>query len=570
MILQALEGYYTRLKSDPDKGIPDFGFSREKIDFEILLDKEGNVVGVSDLREVKGNKKNPKAMIVPQGVKKSVNIAPSFLWDNTGYVFGVDAKGNPKRAAEQFEEFKKLHHGIGDALDDEGMRAVLRFLDRWRSSMAPTLKYWDEMCGKNIVFRLDGERKYIHERPSVREAWRDHIEKQESGFVSYCLIKGERLPIARLHNSIRGVKGAQPTGASIVSFNLAAFCSFGKDQGYNAPVSVGAVFEYTTALNFLLRFESNQKVQIGDATTVFWAERDSPVEGFLGTVFDPREASEEESRTVKLYLEAVREGKKPKDIDSSVRFYLLGLSPNASRIAVRFWYSSTVGDIGEKIGQHFRDIAMEKQYENEREFPGIQQLLRETAQQRKFDNIPPKLSGDLMRSILTGSDYTQSLLSAVITRIRADHEINYLRAAILKGCLVRKSRKQQKTTEVSMSLSKENRNIAYLLGRLFAILERAQQGAVPGAKATIKDRYYGSASATPRPVFPLLLRLAQHHIQKAEYGTFYDKQIEEVMQDIQEFPGHLSLDDQGLFAIGYYHQRNALFRKSDPLNQAKE
>jgi CRISPR-associated protein Csd1 len=233
-----------------------------------------------------------------------------------------------------------------------------------------------------------------------------------------------------------------------------------------------------------------------------------------------------------------------------------------------------VGDISEKIGQHFRDLSIVKQYENDPAFPGIRQILLETFINHKsktktnWDHLKPLLTGSIMRSILTGADYPRSLLSSVIGRIRADQTINYLRAAIIKACLNRKKRITNNGQEVSMSLDKESTNIAYRLGRLFAILEKAQRDAIPGANATIKDRYSGSASTTPRVVFPQLLRLAQHHIQKAEHGVRLDKMIEEVMQGINTFPAHLSLDEQGVFYIGYYHQRNALFTKTENQREA--
>ncbi|MBE9551289.1 MAG: type I-C CRISPR-associated protein Cas8c/Csd1, partial [Proteobacteria bacterium] len=290
---------------------------------------------------------------------------------------------------------------------------------------------------------------------------------------------------------------------------------------------------------------------------------ESPVEGFMGLILSPQDDSGD-IKEIRDYLSAIRDGKKlPEEIgDTDMKFYILGLSPNASRLSVRFWHVSTVGDISAKIGQHFGDLSIIRNYDSDSEFPGMWQLLRETAVLRKSENISPVLSGSIIRSIMTGAAYPQSLMTAIIGRIRADQTVNYLRAAMIKACLVRKYRINQISREVTMALDKESTNIAYRLGRLFAVLEKAQRDAIPGANTTIKDSFYGSASATPRTVFPRLLRLAQHHIRKAEYGRNTDKMIEEVMQDIQVFPAHLSLDDQGLFAIGYYHQRKDFYTKS--------
>ena len=289
-------------------------------------------------------------------------------------------------------------------------------------------------------------------------------------------------------------------------------------------------------------------------------------------IIDPHDTSAEDKQLA-VFLESVREGKLPANIDGEVKFYVLGLSPNAARISVRFWHAGTVDEISKRLGQHFRDLAMIRS-DTDPEYPGMWRLLKETANQKSKDGPSPLLAGAVMRAILNGGLYPQSLLSAVIGRIRAEQaakdkkgksipNVNYLRAAIIKAVLVRKKRILNHGLEVPMALDKENTQPAYLLGRLFAVLEKAQQDAIPGANATIKDRFYGSASATPRVVFPQLLRLAQHHIDKAEYGRVRDKQIEEILGHVQEFPAHLGIDEQGLFAIGYYHQRQDFFKKNN-------
>jgi CRISPR-associated protein Csd1 len=244
-------------------------------------------------------------------------------------------------------------------------------------------------------------------------------------------------------------------------------------------------------------------------------------------------------------------------LDPDVRFYILGLSPNNARLAVRFWNVSTFGQLVERLGRHFRDTDVERQFERDPEYPPFWQIVLETAPLRKSENVPPLLAGAITRAILTGSPYPRSLFTSILGRIRADRVVNYMRAAILKAYLVRNHQE-----EVPMSLDTERKDPAYRLGRLFALLEKAQKDATNPA-ATIRDRYFGAASATPAAVFPQLLRLGQHHISKAEYGGYIDKLIAEVVDGIDELPKHLSLEDQGLFTLGYYHQRNALFRKSE-------
>lgn len=566
MILQALNNYYDRLKDDADKDIPLFGFANRKIHFALLIDQEGRLVQVRDLRESKNNKTFPKQMIVPKKLEeRSGNkIDPCFMWDNTMYVFGMDSKGKDERSLLAFEAFKEFHHKLGDNLDDEGMKAMLSFLDSWNHEDAFSLKYWDEMAGRNIVFQLDGDtQQFLHERPKIKETWLRHIREESSDYLATCLVSGEGTSIARIHPAIKGVRGAQTKGAAIISFNLKAFKSYGKSQSFNAPVSKEITFSYTTALNYLLSSESRQKVQIGDATTGFWTERASPIEGFMGAILNPRD-DQGDLKDVRDFLEAMRDGKKTPELnDPDIKFYILGLAPNASRLSVRFWHISTVEDISLKISRHFHDLSIVKQYDNNPSYPGMWQLLRETAVRRDSRNISPLLAGAVMRSIITGTPYPRSLLASVITRIRADQLINYLRSAIIKAYLIRSYRFNNNISkEVSMSLNTEATNIAYRLGRLFAVLEKAQRDAIPGANTTIKDRFYGTASSTPRVAFPLLLRLAQHHVQKAKYGHVIDKTIEEIISGIQIFPAHLSLEEQGLFALGYYHQRQAFFSKS--------
>ena len=586
MIIQALNEYYERLKQDPNFNIPLFGFSRGKIHFALVLDKSGKLIDVNDLREQSNNKNIPKELIVPAGderipglnIPRASGIRSNFMWGNTGYVLGRGNKDRPERTRKTFEIFKKFHHELGDDINDEGMQAVLKFLDKWNPKKAEKLEYWKEMIGMNVVFQLDGERKYIHEHSVIQDKWLEYCKEKQSEYIdkAFCLVSGQKKSVVKLHPSIKGVKNAQPSGASIVSFNLDSFCSYNKEQSFNGPVSEDIVFNYTTALNHLLRFESRQRVQIGDATTVFWAEGPTPVEGFLKDILAPQN-NQADLGDLRRFLEAVREGKMPREIENTknVKFYILGLSPNASRLSVRFWYVSTVEDISRKIGQHFKDLKITRSYDNEPKFPGMRQLLRELAPQHEIDNISPLLSGLFMKAILTGERYPSNLLSTVINRICAEQSlknkttrkpkenVTYLRVSMIKAYLNRNWRFQNKRKEVAMALNKKERGIGYRLGRLFAILEKAQKDAIPGINTTIKDRFYSSASATPSVVFPQLLRLAQHHIQKSDYGVSIDKQIEEVIEDIQKFPSHLSLEEQGMFAIGYYHQKQDFYKKTE-------
>jgi CRISPR-associated protein Csd1 len=586
MILQALCELYDNRKQvrsllDDPKGMPSLHLSIENISFALVIDRKGKMLDIVDLRKVdKKGRLHPIDMIVPESVigRAGRVVIANFLWDNTGYFFGADDKSNPERSRDKFEAFRTTHVQVAAHCPNSvSMRAVVSFLDGWNQKLA------DKTLGKaiadrieekdfyagNIVFmvRTGAHGTFVHDDREVYEGWVKYKSSIKST-EGWCLLSGAMLPISRLHHLIGGVSGAQSTGAAIVSFNLDAFESYGKSQNYNSPISELAAFKYTTALNRLLMRSFGQRLQIGDATTVFWTERSSPIEDFMGNILDRRaDASVDAADAKKIgdYLVSVRKGTRPELAqDETMRFYILGLAPNASRLAVRFWYVDTVEIVNQHIGRHFADIEIVKEFNDQPSFPGLWQLLIETALLRKSDNINPTLAGALFRSILQGALYPTSLLSTVVERVRADHEINYLRAAIIKGVLTR----NYKNKEATVALNEDSTSIAYRLGRLFAVLEKAQEEAIPGANATIKDRFFGSASATPSVVFPQLIRLSQHHLAKLDPGPKIHKEqlIQSILDGIDAakgLPAHLRLEDQGMFALGYYHQRKAFFTKKE-------
>lgn len=582
MIIQALNDYYNDyLKNNPNYTIPPFGFSTGKIHFALVINESGKLIDVKDLREKQKKKIFPKELIVPAGdnrltglnIPRTSGINPHFIWDNTGYVLGTDNK--------KFEAFKKFQYEIGKDIEDNGIQAILKFINSWNPKNVEQLKYWKEMEGSNIVFQLDGERKFIHEHSAIKEKWLKYCEQQKTEYIdkAFCLASGEEKPVTKIHPSIKGIPPpAKSSGTSMVSFNLDSFCSYNKEQSFNAPVSKKIAFSYTTALNYLLRFESRNKIQIGDATTVFWAEGITPITNFLKDILDP--IDNQAGPDLRIFLEAVRDGKLPKSLEDSkdMKFYILGLSPNASRLSVRFWYVSTVKDIRIKLEQHFNDLAISKNYENEPEFPGMWHLLHELAPQRDIEKLSPLLAGLFFKSILTGGRYPSNLISIILNRIRAEQSlknqttgkprenVTYLRAAIIKAYIIRNSRfKNKKEREVSMSLNREENDIGYLLGRLFATCEKAQQDALgKNINATIKDKFYSSSSTTPGAVFPRLLRLSQYHLRSIDNQAFRvsnDKLMQEIISNIPKFPPYLNLEEQGMFALGYYHQKQNFYMK---------
>ncbi len=579
MILQALYQYYQRKLEDPEAPLPPFGFEWKEIPFIIELDEQGRLIQIEDTREGSGRKKTARAYLVPQAVKKTSGIAANLLWDNTEYVLGIprkvkpnQKKPDPKRVEEQRQAFyQRIRELPGQAQNDPGIRAILHFFETIDCRTLIHQPAWKELrTNPNISFRLAGDSELICQRTLVKESIERLAEESaQNSAQGTCLITGERRGISRLHPAIKGVWGAQTSGANIISFNLDAFRSWGKEQGANAPVGERPSFAYTTALNHLLRKGSRQRLQVGDSSTVFWATRPTEMETTVVDIFGepPKDDPDRNTEKVEALFRSVHFGRYEGE-DRNERFHVLGLAPNASRIAVRFWHVTTVGELAQCIVQHFEDIRITHGDKQPEHLP-LFRLLVSTATQGKADNIPPNLAGEFLRAILEGQPYPRTLLSAAVQRIRAEREITYPRAALIKGCINRATRYSNPAMkeELTVSLDPENTNTGYCLGRLFAVLEKIQEEANPGINATIRDRYYGSASSTPVAVFPTLIKLSKHHLGKLENKgreVNFERLLGEVISSIDDFPAHLSLEDQGRFAIGYYHQRQDFFKKREP------
>ncbi|WP_334194000.1 type I-C CRISPR-associated protein Cas8c/Csd1 [Pararhodobacter sp.] len=573
-LLAALARAYDRL---PDA--PPYGYSTEKIGFCVVLNPDGSVAETADLRG-DDKKRSPRQLLVPQAVKRTVGIAPNFLWDKSAYVLGVTA-GEGKRTAEEHAKFREQHLEWLDQTGDAGLLALHRFLEGWTAeAFAPPL--WPEdLRDQNIVFRLSGEYEYLHDRPAARALWRA-IGAANASDPQICLVSGTPGPVARLHPSIKGVWGAQSSGASLISFNLDAFTSYGHEQGDNAPISEAAAFAYTTALNRFLEKDSGHRIQIGDTSTVFWAdappELAEDAESLLAAFFDPGAEDKMAASAIKDKLDAIRSGTRLTKVApelEGVPFHVLGLSPNAARLSVRFYWSSSFGALTANYQRFLADTDIQPPPRDG--WPPLWRYLVELAVQGKRENVPPLIAGEWMRAILTGSAYPLTLLSTVITRIRADGEVNAQRAAILKSVLIRNF--DLKETPVALDPTYD-KSKGYLLGRLFAAYEEVQRAALGGnVNATIKDKFYGAASASPQKVFATLGGGAQNHfgkLRKASPGRAVnlDRLIMSIMDQMSPgddpIPAFLNAPEQGLFGLGYYHQRSDFFRKRDEKHDEKD
>ena len=475
---------------------------------------------------------------------------------------------------------------------DPGLKAFVAFLKTWFPRRFDELGWPEEMKDQNVVFCLESDRKAnirLHDRPAAKALWA-RLSAEGDRAEAICLVSGDRAPVARLHPAIKGVWGAQSAGASIVSFNLDAFTSYGHEQGDNAPVSEAATFAYTTALNRFLEKDSGHRIQIGDASVVFWAdasEADKAAEaenifaGFWDDGGTNRPGIDEatEAQKIRAKLDMIRQGqplaKVAPELTEGVRFYVLGLAPNAARLSIRFYFEDDFGAIAANYQRFLADMRIEPPHPRD-PHPALWKYLAETAVLKKRENVPPNLAGEWMRAILAGTRYPQTLLSTVLMRLRADKDVNALRVAILKALLIRNCNRK----DTPVALKPDYPSKGYQLGRLFAVYERIQSDALGGkVNATIKDKFYGSASAQPRKVFALLEKGSANHLSKIGKQSpgrkvNLEKLVGEIMGAMDPaadpFPNALSAEDQALFGLGYYHQRNEFFKSTKNGTPAEE
>ncbi len=601
MILAKLVNYYHRLANETDKisgslKVPSYGFSEEKISYILVLNEQGELVDYqTNLTDDK--KPQPKLVSVPKvGGSSSNSIKPDFLWGNSQYVLGITNKvtKNSDRTQKMFEAFKNYHLQNLKDVKDDGLKALYLFLSNWKDGdFSNSILYKEkDIIDKNIVFKLDGVSGFIHQSQAAKDLWYQLCDADELE-MGICLVTGNKSRIAYKHPVIKDIFGGERAGNLLISFNKESFKSYGKEKGNNAPVSEQSAFAYTTALNYLLRRENNHCLMIGDTSTVFWAEADSVeqaefAEDIFAAVMNPPDDEQEASKIFNI-LEQISAGRPLKEIApqlaENTRFYILGLAPNASRISIRFWLDTTFGELAHHLANHWQDLAMEPCAWKTP--PSIWRLIGETAvkfkrkdgngyELPKLENVSPVLAGEMTRAILNDTPYPMSLLSQLITRLRADGDINGIRIAMIKAVLQRKFRKGLITEGVPMSLNLESENTAYLMGRLFAVLERIQSQALGELNAGIADRYYGSASSVPYSVFPRLLSGAKHHLSrlrkdKAGMAVILDKDLGDIIFRLPEtFPRHFSIDEQGRFAIGYYHQKQSYFAKKAMIDNPVE
>lgn len=568
MILQALCKYYQR-KADSGEIAP-FGFEYKEIPFIIVIDKNGNFVNIEDTREGEGKKKKGKVFLVPIAVKRTRGIKANLLWDTAEYVFGI---GDRPDAGEKKSAFLERSETL--SFKNEKINILINFLrnttpEKIEESLSESDAHiWNEeilTTNPNLSFKIDGDTKIlpeeIHDELS-NLLYSDNIPTSQNQENCRCLITGENCIPLKTHSAIKNVAGAQSAGAALISFNKKAFESYRKEQNLNAPVSEKAAFEYTTALNTLLKSSTN-KIGIAETTTVFWAgERNQFEDDFAALFGYTKDDPDRDVRAIKNLISGVYTGRNPENLDTT--FYVLGLSPNSARISIRFWLQGKISDFAQNLKQHFEDLEIIRP-EKDKGHDSLFWILSALSQEDKVSNMPPNIAGSIVQSVLTGKPYPVTMLEQTLRRIRATQNVNRIRAGVLKGYLNRFYRFYKKSEkQINMALDKENSNIGYCLGRLFATLEKIQEDANPGLNATIKDRFYGAASATPVTVFSQLLKLKNYHLAKIDNQGMKirrEQLLGEIFTKIPpSMPAHLSMEEQASFAIGYYHQRQDFFTK---------
>lgn len=574
MILQNLAEYYENLVLQ--EKVSKSGWCQAKVSHAIELNEDGTIKAIISKKkeEERGKKKIwvPVLLNVPEMVTRSSGVSSNFLCDNAKYFLGIDGDGIQKRTIECFESAKERHLMLLEEANGKMARAICLFFKNWKPECADenlsVKEHWDELNeGGNLIFCMKAI--YAQDEKEIQDIWEEYLKKQKQGKQGICLVTGQRAEIARIHRGIKGVPGAQSSGAALVSFNAPAFESYGKEQSYNAMVGKYAEFAYTTALNYLLN-QSEYKFALGDSMIVFWAEsgQEEYQDSFLSWLNPKVDNQEEMNKVFGNLKKGVWVDLEDIQLDPEQRFYILCLAPNAARLSVRFYYQNSFGNIIKNIAKHYQRMEIVRPSWEDMRYLGIKQMLNETVNQKSKDKTPiPNMASMVLSAILSDTKYPASLYTDTLIRIRAEKgKVTCGRAAIIKAFLIQNYK--WKEGDEYMGLNEGCEESAYVLGRLFAVLETIQKDANSGINTTIRDRYFNSACATPASVFPTLIKLKNSHIKKLEResgGTkiYYEKMLTELMGKIEKFPRRLSLEEQGKFMLGYYHQVQKKYEKKE-------
>lgn len=565
MILKALYDYYHRCGD-----MPALGMELKEIGFIIVISNEGKFLRFEDRRI---DKKSAQQFLVKKSVSRSSAPMANYLYDNSQYVFGYSNKGDEQSICKYFDVFKTQIKKIYEKHpDNNDIKAVYSFYQQDFSDVIEVMmkdRLWDDIV-KNLnkkysifSFRIDGDMDIVASKKELID-----LENNENGTgQAYCLVTGKNANPVKVTTATM-IPGSQAT-AKLVAFQVnSGYDSYGKSQGYNAPISEEAEFAYTTALNAMLSKDSRNKFIIGTRTFLFWASSDSEAskktEESLFSLFGKFEANEDDpNRRIELVHDtfmSVYNGKLHANKDD--KFFILGLAPNSARIAVVYWSELPLREFARLISRHFEDMEIVDSRKDKKPYVGLHSILGNVTLGGKSSDATPNLPEAVIKSIFQGLPYPISLFQACIRRIRAEQSVTIVRAAIIKAYL---NRLNNNNIKIKIMLDKENQNQGYLCGRLFAVLDKIQEDA--NGIHSIRERYMNSASSTPATVFSTILNLSAHHLEKLNNGkqVYFEKLKQEIVSklDADGFPVHLSLQDQGRFFVGYYHQRQDFFTSKE-------
>lgn len=566
MILKALYDYYHRCGN-----LPAPGMELKEIGFIIVISNEGKFIRFEDRRI---DKKSAQQFLVKKSVGRSSAPVANYLYDNSQYVFGYSNKGDTQSMRKYFDVFKaKIKDIYEKHPDNNDIKAVYAFYQQDLSDVIETMmkdSLWDDI-DKNLnkkysifSFRIEGDRDIVASKKELMD-----LKKDEDGTgQAYCLVTGKKANPVEVTTATM-IPGSQAT-AKLVAFQVnSGYDSYGKSKGYNAPISEEAEFAYTTALNAMLAKDSHNKFVIGTRTFLFWASSDSDAskktEEGLFSLFGKFEANEDDpNRRIELVRDtfmSVYNGKLHANKDD--KFFILGLAPNSARIAVVYWSEQPLREFAGLISRHFEDMEIVDTRKDRKPYAGLHSMLGSVTLSGKSSDAAPNLPDAVVKSIFQGLPYPMSLFQACVRRIRAEQSVTIVRAAIIKAYMNRLNNNND--IKIKIMLDKENQNQGYLCGRLFAVLDKIQEDA--NGIHSIRERYMNSASSTPATVFSTVLNLSAHHLEKLNNGkqVYYEKLKQEIISklDADGFPAHLSLQDQGRFFVGYYHQRQDFFTSKE-------
>ena len=612
MILQALYNYYEAMRKAHRIATP--GLEVKPIRWVIVIREDGSFVRLKDLKDPSDKKSKGQDYLVPAGLKRSGKCPPAQpFWDNRKYILGYEESAEGMSpCTDRLEDFKRVMSEIAEHYpDNASFKAVCRFYDHYLGAETPLPEeaHTERILASDwMTFQLQGDTELLATQEDAHDYAAQAYSTEEN--LGRCLITGEEKPLAAFHARI--VAPGSQAGATIASFNDPAYLSYGKKQGENAPISKYASFAHTTALNDLLRNEQT-RYTLGDISYVFWnSDLDDPSinETFRIVIFegvredDTQEPSDTDDEQPKRKGQSKKKASNPTQGTYKVleqfkairgnrgqgqhwederQFYVLGLTAGG-RITIKYWQQGTVSEIFDRVYQHLVDMNIIRWDGNvDEENPPLRSLygiVKSVSSPSKSSTFAMNLVQSIVESILNGTLYPMTLQQACINRITQERTVTELRAAILKGCINRKARIYNNITTLDMALDKQNDNIAYLAGRLFAVLEQIQQASLgKGVNATIRDRFYASASTRPNMVMGRLISLSNHHLSKLRkekpgLAVTLEKLLGEIFSlipaEVPTFPATFSLDEQSLFAVGYYHQKVDSYKKKEDTDNPTE